>query len=270
MTSGNKLDSVYDLLRRVPPKKIETRLFDAISLAPDEEDTLLSTVDIPLKIKTDEVTSAEYVACEFNRDLDSHRSPFSNQYFPPIEDGQRIPERLRDIEIKANTAFGAYRNLYFKGGISSVYLWEIDENIFGMGIFIKNQIDTLLQNDQKIKGSIDCSDTVEITENGNSAKYTLTSSVLMHVELDLGFSKPIEISGNVSESKEKTISFKNDDDHIVNVGKMVEENSAHFRDLIEELYVSKIKYLIDLLRNNEVSSNQKLLADGMQNKIGGN
>ena len=75
MTSGNKLDSVYDLLRRVPPKKIETRLFDAISLAPDEEDTLLSTVDIPLKIKTDEVTSAEYVACEFNRDLDSHRSP---------------------------------------------------------------------------------------------------------------------------------------------------------------------------------------------------
>ena len=37
------------------------------------------------------------------------RSPWSNQYDPPLEDGAMPSERLRKLEIDANTAFDQYR-----------------------------------------------------------------------------------------------------------------------------------------------------------------
>jgi len=265
--SQEQLNGVYDLLRRVPPNKIETRLFDAISLVPDLEETLLSTVDTPLKIKTDEITNHQFVACEFNRDYDSHRSPFSNQYFPPIEDGQKISERLRAIEVKANNAFQAYCHLYFKGGTSSVYLWEIEENTFGFGVFIKNEVDTTLTDGRTLKGCIDCSDTIEVDESESTAKYTLTSSVIMRLEIDIGLDKPLIINGSVSEAKVRQVAWTNDDDHIVNVGKLVEDNSTNFRDIIEEMYVKKLNHIAELLKNTTISEQQKLLAQNLQKKF---
>ena len=81
-------DAVYDLLRRVQPSEIEPRLYDVIHLCPDLTDTLLSTVDTPMKIEEDPEAGGQFVACEFNRDIDSHRSPLSNKYYPPLADGQ--------------------------------------------------------------------------------------------------------------------------------------------------------------------------------------
>jgi hypothetical protein len=34
-------------------------------------------------------------------------------------------ERLRKLEVEANLAFDQYRELYFEGGVSSVYLWDL-------------------------------------------------------------------------------------------------------------------------------------------------
>ncbi|KAF4519813.1 hypothetical protein B566_EDAN006827 [Ephemera danica] len=35
-------------------------------------------------------------------------------------------EALRKLEIDANHAFDQYRDMYFEGGVSSVYLWDLD------------------------------------------------------------------------------------------------------------------------------------------------
>ena len=40
------------------------------------------------------------------------RSPWSNTYDPPISDGAKPSKGLRDLEIKANQAFDAYRDMY--------------------------------------------------------------------------------------------------------------------------------------------------------------
>ena len=40
-------------------------------------------------------------------------------------------ERLRKLEIDANTAFDQYREMYFEGGVSSVYLWDLDHGFAG-------------------------------------------------------------------------------------------------------------------------------------------
>ena len=40
-------------------------------------------------------------------------------------------DRLRSLELDANQAFDQYRDMYFEGGVSSVYLWDLDHGFAG-------------------------------------------------------------------------------------------------------------------------------------------
>lgn len=54
-------------------------------------------------------------------------------------------ERLRKLEIDANSAFDQYRDMYFEGGVSSVYLWDLDHGFAGMlNIFSTQLVGNLL------------------------------------------------------------------------------------------------------------------------------
>lgn len=68
---------------------------------------------------------------EFKTTLIAFRSPWSNTYFPPLDDGAVPTEKLRKLEIDANMAFDQYREMYFEGGVSSVYLWDLDQGFAG-------------------------------------------------------------------------------------------------------------------------------------------
>lgn len=41
-------------------------------------------------------------------------------------------ERLRKLELDANHAFDQYREMYFEGGVSSVYFWDLDHGFAGI------------------------------------------------------------------------------------------------------------------------------------------
>lgn len=64
-------------------------------------------------------------------DILHFRSPWSNVYDPPLEDGAMPSDRLRRLELDANTAFDLYRDMYFEGGVSSVYLWDLEHGFAG-------------------------------------------------------------------------------------------------------------------------------------------
>ena len=40
-----------------------------------------------------------------------NRSPWSNKYDPPIDDGAEPSDRLRKLEVEANSAFDSYREM---------------------------------------------------------------------------------------------------------------------------------------------------------------
>lgn len=65
------------------------------------------------------------------------RSPHSNAYDPPLEDGTLPTARLRKLEVAANAAFDTYRELYYDGGLSSVYFWDLDDGGFAGVILLK-------------------------------------------------------------------------------------------------------------------------------------
>jgi capping protein beta len=71
--------------------------------------------------------------------MSAKRSPWSNEYDPPLEDGTKPSDSLRQLEVLANDAFDTYRDLYFDGGVSSGYMWDLDEG-FAAVVLIKKSI----------------------------------------------------------------------------------------------------------------------------------
>lgn len=111
-------------------------------------------MDQPLTIRRCKQTGRDYLLCDYNRDGDSYRSPWSNQFDPPLDEGGAggvgeggasegagegaVPsERVRKMEIKANEAFDVYRELYYEGGVSSVYFWNLDDGFAGVVLLKK-------------------------------------------------------------------------------------------------------------------------------------
>lgn len=71
-------------------------------------------------------------------------------------------ERLRKLEIEANHAFNQYRDMYYEGGVSSVYLWDLSHGFAGV-ILIKKAGD----GSKKIKGCWDSIHVVEVQEKSS-------------------------------------------------------------------------------------------------------
>jgi capping protein (actin filament) muscle Z-line, beta len=129
---ADPFDAALDLLRRLNPKDTSLNVQRLCNLAPSLTEDLLESVDVPLSIKRCSKTGREFLCCDYNRDGDSWRSPWSNEFEPPLEDeGVKPSERVRKVEEKCNEAFDVYRELYYEGGVSSVYLWDVDEGFAG-------------------------------------------------------------------------------------------------------------------------------------------
>ncbi|GJW88425.1 probable F-actin-capping protein subunit beta [Tanacetum coccineum] len=63
-----------------------------------------------LHVLCDEDSGKEFILCEYNRDADSYRSPWSNKFHPHLEDGMYPSEELRKLEVEANEVFTIYRD----------------------------------------------------------------------------------------------------------------------------------------------------------------
>jgi capping protein beta len=130
------VSSMLDLMRRLPPTRIEENVEALVQISPDYADDLSGNVDQPLKLRVDKATGKEYLACVYNQDGESYRcaahalslslslfpapaflitnggrSPWSNEYDPPSEDGPIPAPKLRKLEIAANEAFDTYREM---------------------------------------------------------------------------------------------------------------------------------------------------------------
>lgn len=129
------LDASLDLLRRLPPSNTTHNLNLLQSLLPEEVTAdLLQSIDQPLSIRTCTKTGREYLLCDYNRDGDSYRSPWSGEWEPKIDDPVVLDENVRELEIKANDAFDSYRDLYCLRWRSYVGIMKVGCPVFICGI----------------------------------------------------------------------------------------------------------------------------------------
>ncbi|KIS66593.1 putative F-actin-capping protein subunit beta [Mycosarcoma maydis] len=230
------LDLSLDLLRRLPPSKVEQNLESIVKLIPSYADDLYSSVDQPLKVKLDESkqgASREFLCCDYNKDGNSWRSWISDTYHPPIppgaddtvdgESGTRPSAPLRSLELKANDAFETYARLYYDNALSSVYLWDLDSDpsslpgatvggihapsAFAGVVLLKKTIGQDRGNG--ISGAWDSIHVFEATERasggskssssgtGISASYKLTSTVMLSlIRRDESTEEPTDIQSS--------------------------------------------------------------------------
>ncbi|KAK0746223.1 F-actin-capping protein subunit beta [Schizothecium vesticola] len=261
--SVDPFDSALDLLRRLNPKHTAEHLNNLITIAPDLTEDLLSSVDQPLTVRRCKQTGRDYLLCDYNRDGDSYRSPWSNQFDPPLDEGGSLGgvgsgggnegagegavpgERVRKMEIKANEAFDVYRELYYEGGVSSVYFWNLDDGFAGV-VLLKKASPKGGSNSEGVWDSIHV---FEASERGRTSNYRLTSTVILNLATKGATLGELDLSGNMTRQVDMDMPVDNDESHIANIGRLVEDIELKMRNLLQEVYFGKAKDVVGNLRS---------------------
>ncbi|KAI9139197.1 F-actin-capping protein subunit beta [Paraphysoderma sedebokerense] len=267
----SQLDSAHDLMRRLPPQNVEANLIKLIDVVPDLTEDLLSAVDTPLKIQKCKATGRDYLLCDYNRDGDSYRSPWSNEYDPPLPDGAVPSQKLRKLEVAANDAFDTYREMYYEGGISSVYMWDLDDG-FAAVVLIKKVND----NSATSKATWDSIHVLEVQDRGRSAHYKLTSTILLYMVAAGKNVKELNLGGSLTRQTATDLPIDSAADHLPNIGRLIEDLEIKMRNTLSTVYFEKTKDITNDLRSfrnlNEVKGQmglQKMLVGGLLGRVGG-
>ncbi|KAK5107547.1 hypothetical protein LTR62_001035 [Meristemomyces frigidus] len=254
---ADPFDAALDLLRRLDPASTKRNLTSLISLRPDLEEDLLSSVDVSLTTQRCKKSGRDYLCCDYNRDNTSYRSPWTNEFEPPIDPedaADLIPSgRVRRMEEALNSAIDVYRELYYEGGVSSAYLWALDEGFAGVVLFKKTASGVGAAG----KGGWDSIHVLEVTEAAGkrSAHYKLTSTVI----LDLGLASPavdsLSLAGNLTRQTQADIQLSGlrdpeiEQGHVGNIGRMMEDMETRMRNLLQEVYFGKARDVVGDLRS---------------------
>jgi len=269
-----------NILRRTPPSDVNDNLERVIALRPDLDDELCQRVDKPLEIETDEKSGKQYLLCDYNRDGDSYRSPWSNEYYPPLDDGSndgfKPSDELRKLEIEGNKVFDVYRHQYFEGGVSSVYMWDLDK---GFASCFCIQKDATGDKDiQGFKGTWSSVHVFEVASTGkkDTYDYRLTSTVLVSLPLQLKGLGDIDLAGNITKQAQKSAQLKSIGDskesHLEIMGPMLEDLETDLRSTIEGIYFQKTKEIINGIRvtDAEIKAREKKSAEMLKTAASNN
>jgi len=244
--SSPQLLAALDLMRRMPPARMEKSLEELVDLCPSLTDDLLNTVDQPLQLAKDAQGHA-YLLCDYNRDGDSYRSPWTNAYDPPLDDGVLPSEKLRAMETVANDLFGSYREMYYCGGASSVYFWDIDGGDFAACVLFKREAEQL----KKLKeGSWDAIHVVEVKvgARGKESSYKLTSTIMLRIGTDHGVDGgggALNLSGSLTRQTEVSLMAADGAAHVANMGRTIEDMENRMRDTLQSIYFGKTKSVVN-------------------------
>lgn len=248
---ADTLGSLLDLLRRLPPTRVEANVEALADLAPEFADDLYANTDQPLRVLHDDEAARSFLGCDYNRDGDSFRSPWTDKYLPPAPGAPQPSPRLRQLEVLLNSAFDTYREMYYEGGVSSVYLWDLGEDMgtkdlefAGVVLMKKGELGTTVElipdlpAETGLTGTWDSLHVFECTERGRTAKYKLTSTVMLVLEAPTSASLTdksgakvagssadgkVTLSGSMTRQAEVDYPLTGATSHVNNVGRMVED-----------------------------------------------
>jgi len=270
---NDQLTSALNLMRRMPPSSVENSLAGLIELVPDLTEELLNHVDQPLKLQTDTKASRQFILCDYNRDGDSYRSPWSNSYFPPTDDGVLPSNALRKLEMEANDIFDTYRKMYFETGVSSVYFFSTDKEDkdsknFGACWLIHKDV---MANTKEVEtGWWDSIHVFECSEQKKGVyEYKLTTTVMVSMGMKNALVGEVDLSGSMTQQETKSQPLNETNTHISNMGRMLEDMELKVRNAIEGIYIQKTREVINGMRlvSGEKNKAWEKIQESLQNAV---
>lgn len=166
-----------------------------------------------------------------------------------VQPESSLPARLRSMEMLANKAFDSYRQLYYDGGISSVYFWPVDEESgsFGSAILLKKAVEDA---GDLVGASWDAIHVAEVEPSEDKAQFILrmTSTILLDLQGAFSGIDAFRLGGSLTRQLETTISAADDIALVAAIGKAVEEQEGRMRSNLQEIYFGKTHEVINELR----------------------
>ena len=165
---------------------------------------------------------------------------------------------MRKLEVAANEAFGVYRELYYEGGVGSVYFWDLDDGFAGVVLLKKGSFYFLplslplegkmmlcmplilagVTPGSKSSGEWDSIHVFEATDRARMSHYKLTSTVILHLANETEVLGEMDLSGNMTRQVEVDLPVESDASHVANVGRLVEDMELKMRNLLRMLFPS--------------------------------
>ncbi|KAJ3403326.1 hypothetical protein CcCBS67573_g07062 [Chytriomyces confervae] len=264
--SEEQFDLALDLMRRLAPSNTSNNLVRLVKLVgPELEEELFSAVDLPLTTGTCAKSGRQYLKCDYNRDEQSYRSPWSSEYDPPLPEGNQPSFRLRRLEVALNDAFDVYRDLYYEGGVSSAYLWDTDDKGVFAGVVLVKKVIT---DGAAETGVWDSIHVIEVEEKSKAAHYKLTSTIilnLIHGKQNIG---ELNLSGNLTRQAEHDLPLDDPSAHVGNIGRIIEDMEIKMRNALHEIYFGKTKDIANDLRSVQSLAEAKKQADIQAELVG--
>jgi capping protein beta len=242
----------------MPPGSVETSLSGLINLVPELTDELLQRVDQPLKTEKDPKSGKTFILCDYNRDGDSYRSPWSNEYFPPLDDGFVPSEEVRKIEMICNEVFDRYRHLYYEGGHSSVYCWDLDDGNFAACWLVRKDVENVRGLAEGAWNSIHVIECA--AQPADKWEYKLTTTVIVSMKVDNEDVGLVDLSGSMTKQDQRVLTLNDDNTHVSNMGKMIEDIELVIRNTIEGIYIQKTREVINGMRSANGPKNAQFKA----------
>ncbi|KAL0213121.1 hypothetical protein RCL1_006747 [Eukaryota sp. TZLM3-RCL] len=261
------MESALNILQHLPPSNINNSLDSVLDIAPHLAEDLLPLVDQPLTLENDSLSNRQFLCCDHNRDVDSFRSPFSNTYFPALEDGILPPDNLRLLEIQANEAFSVYQHLYYDNAYSSAYFFPdlTDETAFGACILFKKDVDPF---GPLSLGSWDSIHVFKVTpKDGKDFLYELTSTIMLTLKTSSEKTGKLDLEGTLKRNLSQTVPVTAINTHIANMGKMLEETENRMRDELENVYFNRTRDMIAELHREAPEIKRDVMIADLRSKL---
>jgi len=199
----------------------------------------------------DVTTKRYFVACDYNRDGNSFRSPWSNKYFPPLGkyDGFKPPEHLRSLEIECNKMFETYIASYYGDGVGSVYVWEsVHEDAGVAAAFVIHKV-----SDKKAGFSVAQWDSINICEmksQKSSVSYRVTSTVILSLVIENDLVGSVDLGTTITRQHEQHRRFSEREAprHVMAMGMMIEDLENSIRKDLQRVYLGKLSEILNNIR----------------------
>ncbi|KAG9725061.1 F-actin capping protein, partial [Aureobasidium melanogenum] len=98
-------------------------------------------------------------------------------------------------------------------------------------------------------GAWDSIHVLEVAERGRTAKYKLTSTVILNLGTKGDALGSLDLAGNMTRQVEADMPVDADETHVANIGKLVEDMELKMRNLLQEVYFGKAKDVVGDLRS---------------------
>ena len=167
---------------------------------------------------------------------------------PPLADGIKPSPRLRAIEELANSVFDSYRERYYEAGVSSAYLWELEDAAsqdYAACVLFRKEAAGLGDRGNG-DGRWDALHVFEVRVGAESSAYKLTSTIMLSIHTqDAG---DVHLAGSLTRQSEREAAAPDARAHVVNMGRQLEEMELKMRDALTHVYFGKTQEVFNHVR----------------------